>query len=72
MTKVLGFTSINPPPDLVSPDNLLVNHLLPSGSDFINCHLAHPMKIYKHTDGKPGLGEESYPFILVSVTQALK
>jgi len=34
-------------PDLVSPDNLLVNHLLPSGSDFINCHRSHPMGIYK-------------------------
>ena len=28
------------------------------------------MGIYKHTHSKLGLGEESYPFILVPVTQA--
>jgi len=70
ITKVLEFTSINPTPDLVSPDNLLVNDLLPSGSDFINCHRSHPMGIYKHTLGLPGVPFESYPFILVTVTQA--
>ncbi len=72
VTKVLEFTSINPPPGLVPPHNLLINHLLPSGSDFIHYHRAHPMGIYKHTHGKPGVGEESYPFILVAVTQARK
>jgi len=72
LQKFLDLPQLTGTPDLVSPDNLLVNHLLPSGSDFIHCHPSHPMGIYKHTHGNPGLAEESYPFILVPVTQALK
>jgi hypothetical protein len=72
LQRFLDLPQLTGTPDLVSPDNLLVNHLLPSGSDFINCHRSHPMGIYKHTLGLPGVGEESYPFILVTVTQALK
>lgn len=72
LQRFLDLPQLTGTPDLVSPDNLLVNHLLPSGSDFINCHRSHPMGIYKHTLGLPGLGEESYPFILVPVTQARK
>ena len=72
LQRFLDLPQLTGTPDLVSPDNLLVNHLLPRRSDFINCHREHPMGIYKHTLGLPGLGDESYPFILVSVTQARK
>jgi hypothetical protein len=72
LQRFLNLPQLTGTPDLVSPNNLLVNHLLPSGSDFINCHRSHAMGIYKHTLGLPGVGEESYPFILVTVTQALK
>ena len=41
ITKVLEFTSINNQSDLVSRRYLLVNYLLPSGSDFINCDRSH-------------------------------
>ena len=41
ITKVLEFTSINNQSDLVSHRYLLVNYLLPSGSDFINCDRSH-------------------------------
>ena len=68
ITKVLGFTSINNQSDLVSLHHLLVNYLLPSGSDSINCHRSHPTGLYQYTHGLPGVPFESYPFILVTVT----
>jgi hypothetical protein len=49
MTKVLEFGSTNNQSDLVSLHHLLVNYLLPSGSDSINCdrsHLAGVISIY--------------------------
>jgi hypothetical protein len=49
ITEVLKFASTNNQSDLVSLHHLLVNYLLPSGSDFINCdrsHLAGVISIY--------------------------
>ena len=49
ITEVLEFGSTNNQSDLVSLHHLLVNYLLPSGSDFINCdrsHLAGVISIY--------------------------
>ena len=49
MTEVLEFASTNNQSDFVSLHHLLVNYLLPSGSDFINCdrsHLAGVISIY--------------------------
>ena len=49
ITQVLEFGSTNNHSDLVSLHHLLVNYLLPSGSDFINCdrsHLAGVISIY--------------------------
>ena len=41
ITEVLEFASTNNPSDLVSLDHLLVNYLLPSASDLINCDRTH-------------------------------
>ena len=38
LQSFLNLPQLTGTPDLVSPNNLLVNHLLPSGSEFINCH----------------------------------
>jgi len=49
ITEVLEFASTNNQSDMVSLHHLLVNYLLPSGSDFINCdrsHLAGVISIY--------------------------
>src|SRR4028118_1863939 len=49
ITEFLEFASTNNQSDLVSLHHLLVNYLLPSGSDFINCdrsHLAGVILIY--------------------------
>jgi hypothetical protein len=49
ITEVLEFASTNNQSDLVSLHHLLVNYLLPSGSDFINCdrtYLAGVISIY--------------------------
>jgi len=49
ITEVLEFSSTNNQSDLVSLHHLLVNYLLPSGSDLINCdrsHLAGVISIY--------------------------
>jgi hypothetical protein len=67
ITEVLEFASTNNQSDLVSLHHLLVNYLLPSGSDFINCDRTW-RGLYQYTLGLPGVGEESYPFILVTVT----
>jgi hypothetical protein len=49
IAEVLEFASTNNQSDLVSLHHLLVNYLLPSGSDLINCdqsHLAGVISIY--------------------------
>ena len=49
ITEVIEFGSTNNQSDLVSLHHLLVNYLLPSGPDFINCdrsHLAQVISIY--------------------------
>ena len=68
ITEVLEFASTNNQSDLVSLHHLLVKYLLPSGSDFINCDRSHRAGLYQYTLSLPGVGEESYPFILVTVT----
>ncbi|MEG4626334.1 hypothetical protein Q5691_18855 [Microcoleus sp. w1-18aA5] len=72
LQRFLNLPQLTGTPDWVSPDNLLIYALLPNESDFINGHRSHPMGIYKHTLGLPGGKEESYLFILATVTQALK
>jgi len=67
ITEVLEFGSTNNQSDLVSLHHLLVNYLLPSGSDFINCDRTW-RGLYQYTLGLPGVPFESHPFILVTVT----
>jgi hypothetical protein len=68
ITKVLEFTSINDRSDLVSHYYLLVNYLLPSGSDFINV-IDRTYGAVSTYSRSLGMGEKSYPFILVAVTK---
>jgi len=67
ITEVLEFASTNHQSDLVSLHELLVNYLLPSGSDFINCDRTW-RELDQYTFGKPCVPEESNPFILVIIT----
>jgi hypothetical protein len=67
ITEVLEFASTNNQSDLVSLHHLLVNYLLLSGSNFINCDRTW-RGLYQYTLGLPGVPEQSYPFILVTVT----
>ena len=67
MTEVIEFGSTNHQSDLVSLHHLLVNYLLLSGSDFINCDRTR-RGLYQYTLGLLGVPFESYPFILVTVT----
>ena len=67
ITEVIEFASTNNQSDLVFLYHLLVNYLLPSGSDFINCDRTW-RGLYQYTLGLPGVGEKSYPLILVTVT----
>ena len=67
ITEVLEFASTNHQSDLVSLHELLVNYLLPSGSDFINCDRTW-RELDQYTFGKPCVPEESNHFILAIIT----
>ncbi len=68
ITEVLEFASTNNQSDLVSLHHLLVNYLLPSGQTLSLAIDRTWRGLYQYTLGLPRVGEESYPFILVTVT----
>ena len=58
ITEVLRFTSINDRSYLVSTGYLLVNYLLPSRRDFINCDRSNSMGQDQYTDNRPAVWEK--------------
>jgi hypothetical protein len=67
--KISRFASINDRTNLVPFSCLLVDDLLQSGTNYINCNRPQPMGLYQSADDRSHLAEKSYSIILVFATK---
>jgi hypothetical protein len=71
-TKISGFTPAHPNLFVVSPNYLLVDNLLPCGTEVIASDRPQSMGSYQSVYDQSDLGEESNSLILVIVTKTRK